>query len=96
MTTWVHVQFHKLYVHKSEDYDRGLLGLAGEPGDSAEWRLKFTVSDASQDEAAARSWERDDVRDNSEYPLNFDFAVALPVNGLRIKSFGFGTGRLLA
>lgn len=88
MPTWVNVRFHKIHVHKSENYDRGLLGLEGEPGESAEWRLKFTVSDASQDEKASRSWERDGVRDNTEYPLNFDFEVALPADGLRITIFG--------
>ena len=42
MTTYVNVNLKKIHVRKSETY-----GLFLEPGDSAEWRVLFLVTDQS-------------------------------------------------
>ena len=75
----LHVRIDSIQVTKSESY-----GFWGEPGASAEWRMNFIVQDQS------RSWNRDYVRDQTNYGIGYDFFVDLsPSQTVSIRASGF-------
>lgn len=66
------VTIQKVFVHKSESYGSILgTGIGGEPGNSAEWDLKFTVA------GQAATQRFDGVRDGGVLTVNRPFLVDL-------------------
>jgi hypothetical protein len=79
------VTIQKVIVHKSESYGSVLgTGIGGEPGNSAEWNLKFTVAGQS---ATQRF---DGVRDGGVLSVNRPFIVDLNAvqESLRVEVSG--------
>ena len=87
MARRIRITFDKIRIHKSEDYEGVVFGLAGEPGDSAEWTviLKPRIRGQLRDEI---SWDLDDIVDGSRHVIDKDVDVEL--NGpLKVDFFGF-------
>jgi hypothetical protein len=84
MSSHVNVKFKKIEVHRSESY-----GIDGEPGDSAEWRMVFQVTDHESRPIQQHVWNKDGVRDDKTYSLNLDTVLPLPPKGFGVKVAGF-------
>ncbi|MGX9728559.1 MAG: hypothetical protein ACTFAK_14965 [Candidatus Electronema sp. VV] len=73
------VNIQSLIVHKSESY-----GLFSEPGNSAEWDLRFTVAGQSA------SQRYDGTRDGNVLPVNRQFIVELSnIESLHVEVSGY-------
>jgi hypothetical protein len=63
----------------------GVSGVEDDPGAAAEWYLTIVVNDQS------RTWENEDVRDNRNYLIGFDFNVPLTnaSSTIKVSSSGY-------
>jgi hypothetical protein len=71
------VRIDTIHVTKAE--------ASAEPGVAAEWELDIIVNDQS------RRWSNDDVRDNRDYVVGYDYPVDLPndLASITIRTSGF-------
>jgi hypothetical protein len=77
-TTKANVRINSIHVMDSS------VNTTSEPGSSAEWRMTFVVS------GQAAQWARDDVTDDTVYPVNRDFQVDLtPSQMITIQASGY-------
>lgn len=74
MARIVRITWEKIQVHQSEHY--GLLGVEGEAGKSAEWRMYMAANIDGQERKWVR-WERGGVRDDRTYTVDRQIDVQL-------------------
>src|SRR5262245_15147100 len=76
MARRIRITFDKIRVHKSEDYEGVLWGLAGEAGDSAEWTVMLKARIHGQ-LSGQIDWDLDDIVDGSRHVIDKDVDVEL-------------------